>query len=164
MSVPVRAAPIYQSDRVPASVGPLNATIVHLDGRPYEAQSSMSTAGYASEKLTMPRPESVSEGRTMADHPTREELKGEIALVEARTDTKFARMEGKLDLVLSKLDGVRDDNRATRANQWVIGLGLAVLMVAIAGLFPVFFGIGSQVRDLVHSEIQSQSPRQPAPR
>ncbi len=87
---------------------------------------------------------------------TREEMKAEIALAEARTDTKIVRMEGKLDLVLSKLDGVRDDNRATRANQWVIGLGLAVLIVAIAGLLPVFFGIGTQVRDLVHTEIQSQ--------
>jgi hypothetical protein len=85
----------------------------------------------------------------------------EIAAAEARTDTKIVRMEGKLDLVLSKLDGVREDNRGTRANQWIIGVSLAVLIVAIAGLFPVFFGIGTQVRDLVHSEIQSQSPQPP---
>jgi hypothetical protein len=52
-------------------------------------------------------------------------------------------MERKLDLVLSKLDGVRDDNRSTRANQWVIGLGLAVLIVAVTSLFPVFFSIGA---------------------
>jgi hypothetical protein len=94
--------------------------------------------------------------RVMADM-SRDEIKAEIALAEARTDTKIARMEGKLDLVLSKLDGVRDDYRNTRSNQWVIGLGLAVLIIGMVALFPVFFSIGAQVRDLVHTEIQSQS-------
>lgn len=84
-----------------------------------------------------------------------------IAAAEARSDTKIARMEGKLDLVLSKLDDVREDSRSTRANQWVIGLGLAVLIVAIAALFPVFFSIGAQIRDMVHSEIKTQSPTRP---
>ena len=105
---------------------------------------------------------------------TREEMKAEIAASEARGDTKIARFEGKLDLVLSKLDGVntsvsdkmkdvKDDVRAARANQWVIGLGLAVLIVAVVTLFPVFFGIGTQLRDMVHSEVQSQTPL-PAPK
>ena len=70
------------------------------------------------------------------------------------------RLEGKVDLVLSKFDALRDDNRSLRANQWVIGFGLAVLIVAVAALFPVFFSIGTQVRDPVHSEIQSQLPEQ----
>jgi hypothetical protein len=73
------------------------------------------------------------------------------AAAEARTDTKMARMEGKLDLVLSKLDGVRDDYRNTRATQWVIGLGLAVLIIAVVALLPVFFSVGAQIRDDVLS-------------
>jgi hypothetical protein len=84
-----------------------------------------------------------------------------IASVEARTDTKIARMEGKLDLVVSKIDGinsrlddVRNDYRATRANIWVVGLGLAILIVGVAALFPVFFSIGTQVRDIIGKEIQ----------
>jgi hypothetical protein len=81
-----------------------------------------------------------------------------VAAAEARTDTKVVRLEGKVDLVLSKLDELRDDNRSVRANQWVIGFGLAVLIVAVAALLPVFFSMGTQVRDLVHSEIQSQLP------
>ncbi|MGO9399746.1 MAG: hypothetical protein ACLP19_18165 [Xanthobacteraceae bacterium] len=115
--------------------------------------------------------------KTMADL-TREEMKAEIALSEAHADTKIARMEGKLDLVLSKLDGLNvrfedarndarearttahSDNVTTRANIWVVGLGLAVLIVAVAALLPVFFSIGAQVRDLVHNEIQSQTPHQ----
>jgi hypothetical protein len=109
----------------------------------------------------MPAIQSTREGK-MAEI-TREEMKAEVALAEARTETKIARMESKLDLVLSKLDGVnsrfdevRSDYRATRGNIWVGMFGLAVLIVAIAALFPVFFSIGAQIRDLVHTEIQSQ--------
>ena len=85
-----------------------------------------------------------------------------IAASEARTDTKIARVEGKLDLVVSKIDAIgeklnvlRDDNRATRANQWVIGFGLAVLIIAVAALFPVFFDLGSKVRDMVDHGVQA---------
>ena len=53
---------------------------------------------------------------------------------EARGDTKLARMEGKLDLVVSKIDLVnarfnelKADNRATRA----LIAGISVLVIAI---------------------------------
>lgn len=167
MSVPLRAEPIYRSDRIPDDTGPLNATIVHLDGRPYEAQSNAAVSNYASEILTIPTLPLATKGRKMAE-PTREEMKAEVALAEARTDTKIARMEGKLDLVLSKLDhsnsrfdDIRSDYRTIRANIWVVGLGLLVAIIGVAALFPVFFGMGAQVRDLVHSEIQSQTPASP---
>jgi len=42
-----------------------------------------------------------------------------------------------------RFNELRDDNRAVRANQWVIGFGLAVLIIAVAALFPVFFDLGS---------------------
>jgi Fe2+ transport system protein B len=92
--------------------------------------------------------------RAMADL-TREEIKAQIEASEARTETKIARMEGKLDLVLSKLDSAKGDSLAIRTNQWVIAFGLAVLIVAVVALFPVFFGIGTQVRDMVDSAVQS---------
>jgi hypothetical protein len=98
----------------------------------------------------------VYEGGKMASQDDLVDSK--IAAAEARTDTKIVRLEGKVDLVLSKFDALRDEIRSLRANQWVIGFGLAVLIVAVAALFPVFFSIGTQVRDLVHSEIQSQLP------
>jgi hypothetical protein len=85
----------------------------------------------------------------------------EIAAAEARTDTKITRIEGKLDLVISKLDGVREDNRSTRANQWVIGFGLAVLIVAVAALFPVFFDMGSKVHEIIEKAVQSQVTNTP---
>jgi hypothetical protein len=86
-----------------------------------------------------------------------------IAASEARTETKIVRMEGKLDLVVSKLDSLREDNRATRANQWVIGFGLAVLIVAVAALFPVFFDMGGKVKDWIREEVRTaSSPAQKA--
>ena len=90
--------------------------------------------------------------------PTREEIKAEIGAAEARGDTKIVRLEGKLDLVLSKLDNVLEANRATRANQWVIGLGLAVLIVAIATLFPVLLDFGSKIREMVVKEVHDTRP------
>jgi hypothetical protein len=106
-------------------------------------------------------------GNTDMAEPTREEIDAKIAASESRTETKLARLEGKLDLVLSKLDGgrddatakfdsLKDDNRSIRSNQWVVGFGLAVLIVAIVALFPVFFGIGIQVKDIVDHEIEIQ--------
>ena len=93
--------------------------------------------------------------------PSREEMEARFRQASAETDTKIARMEGKLDLVLSKLDTVgeklgevRDDNRATRANLWVIGTALAVLITALAFGVPAIFGNGLQLRDVVHSEVQ----------
>jgi hypothetical protein len=101
----------------------------------------------------------------MPESPSREEMKAEIGLAEARTDLKIARMEGKLDLVISKLDALsalaRSDNAATRGNIWFVGLGLAVLIVAVVTLFPVFFSIGIHIRDIVHAEMQSQAPAPP---
>lgn len=120
------------------------------------------------------KPQSLSEdigsGRTqntsgvddMADQ-TREEVDAKISASEARTETKIARLEGKLDLVLSKLDHVAEDNRSTRANQWVIAFGLAVLIVGVAALFPVFFGMGAQLRDMVRDEVVNSTVHAPQP-
>lgn len=103
---------------------------------------------------TEARVATLPQGDVMSDL-TREEVKAEIAASEARGDTKIARFEGKLDLVLSKLEDVRQDNRTTRANQWVIALGLAVLIVTIVSLLPIFFDWGSKIRDLVDKEVHS---------
>jgi Fe2+ transport system protein B len=94
----------------------------------------------------------------MAD-PTREEIGARIEASEARNDTKIARLESKIDLVLSKLDAAKSDSLAIRTNQWVIAFGLALLIVAVVALFPVFFGIGTQVRDMVDSAVQSHLQR-----
>jgi hypothetical protein len=93
---------------------------------------------------------------------TQDELtNARLETVEARTDLKISRLEGKLDLVLSKLDDQRADNRTLRTNQWVVGFGLAALIVALVALGPSFFGLGTQMRDIINGEIQEQMTRQP---
>ena len=106
----------------------------------------------------------------MSDGPTREEIDAKLGKIGAETDAKIARVEGKIDLVLAKLDSVgerigavRDDNRSTRANQWVIGTALAVLIVALAFGVPAIFGNGLQLRDAVHSEVQDMLVHQQPP-
>ena len=91
----------------------------------------------------------IAEGVIMADL-AREEIDAKIAASEARGDTKIARIEGKLDLVISKLDAgntrttdvlteVREQGRATRSNTIVVGLGVLAVMIAIAALRPSVF-------------------------
>jgi hypothetical protein len=92
-------------------------------------------------------------GETMPEI-TREEISAKIEAAEARTDTKIARLEGKIDLVISKLDDVRSGQRATVANIWVVGLGIMVLIVGVAALFPAFFNMGESVKDMVDQAVQ----------
>jgi hypothetical protein len=101
--------------------------------------------------------------------PTREEIDAKIEASEARTDTKMAHLEGKIDLVISKLDSsisetrqmradVKDDSRATRANQWVIFFGLAGIIIASLALIVAFFTLGTQFRDVIHAEVHAEMP------
>jgi Fe2+ transport system protein B len=91
--------------------------------------------------------------RAMSD-PTREEIQAHISASEARTDTKIARLEGKIDLVISKLDSAKDDSRTIRNNQWVIFFGLALLIVAMITTFPIFFNVGTQIKAMVDNAVQ----------
>ena len=105
----------------------------------------------------------------------------EIAAAEARTDTKIARLEGKLDLVLSKLDTVnentlagrhdviairqeiKDSERAVKNNTWLIGLGLLAVIVALAVGLPTIFDWGVKQRDTIVKEVQEQLQKQEQP-
>lgn len=92
--------------------------------------------------------------RIMPETPSREEIKAEISASEARTDTKFEKLNGTLSVLLSRLDDVRSGQRAAIANSWVIGLGLAVLIVGVVALFPIFFGFGEHFRELINEAVQ----------
>lgn len=91
----------------------------------------------------------------------------EIAAAEARTDTKIARLEGKLDLVITKIDAVnentiatrrevKDSERAVKANAWVIGIGLLAVIIALAFGLPSIFDLGVKQRDAIVKEVQDQ--------
>lgn len=80
--------------------------------------------------------------------PTESELRvSEIAAAEARTDTKIVRLEGKLDLVLSKLDAyntnvgevrrdVSESRRAVITNAWVICATIVAVIIGLAAISP----------------------------
>lgn len=70
--------------------------------------------------------------------PPMDLVDAKIAAEAARTDTKFAQLIGKLDRMDDKLTRLEGDSQRTRATVRTsaisLGLGLAALMVAIAGL------------------------------
>ncbi len=177
LSALIGNVPINDQEHSAAAPENINtARIFNIDGSAYQANNVASNLTSLVPQKSSPVSQESGDG--MADAPTREEMNANLRAAGAETDTKIARMEGKLDLVLSKIDGLNtrfedaradakearatahSDNVATRANIWVVGLGLAVLIVAVAALFPAFFGMGAQVKDLVHSEIQQQIPQQ----
>jgi hypothetical protein len=103
-----------------------------------------------------------------------------IAAAEARTDTKIAKLEGKLDLVLAKLETVNENTiagrqevsavrqeikhseRAVKANAWVIGFGLLGVIIALVIGLPTIFDLGTKQRDTISKEVQEQlQKRQP---
>jgi hypothetical protein len=72
-------------------------------------------------------------------------------------------MDGKLDLVISKIDGVREDGRSTRATMWMIGTALALLIVGVVAAAPVIFDLGMRTREAITKEIQERLPHAPPP-
>jgi hypothetical protein len=88
-----------------------------------------------------------------------------IAAAEARTDTRIVRMEGKLDLVISKLDLVNESYRAVRegqrsviANIWVVFAALAAIIIGSMAAAPVIFDLGMRLRKTITKEIQERVP------
>jgi hypothetical protein len=124
---------------------------------------------------SLPRAPTINTDAKEAEMATEGELRGaEIAAAEARTDTKIARLEGKLDLVLSKLDAVsentiatrrevKDSERAVKANAWVIGIGMLAVIIALLFGLPSIFDLGMKQRDTIVKEVQEQLQKQEQP-
>jgi hypothetical protein len=106
---------------------------------------------------------------------TREEMKAEIAAAEARSDTKIARIEGKLDLVLEAVRSSREDarnilanandnRRAVITNGWVIFGALVVAVGIMFTVAPAIFDLGFKWRETISREVQDQYQRNAPPR
>jgi hypothetical protein len=117
----------------------------------------------------------------------REQVQDMIASSEARTDTKFARLEGKLDLILEQfkhatetgatereyvreeLSTIRADNRSTR--QTVIGgsVGLAGLILTLVAIGVAVWGVFESKDAALHQappayiQVVPQNQIQPEP-
>jgi hypothetical protein len=96
-----------------------------------------------------------------------------IAAAEARTDTKIVRLEGKMDLVLSKLNDsiagsesirrdVKESERALKANAWVIFGALIVVIGIVITVAPVILDFGFKLREAVTKEVQEQVHKAPS--
>lgn len=102
------------------------------------------------------------ESPAMSDTPSREEIKAQIEASEARGETKIARIEGKLDLVLQRLQHVDETTTKARDTTWQA----AGAVIAVLGLLIAFgqwmYGSGAHLRDLVAAESRLQE-RERAP-
>jgi hypothetical protein len=112
----------------------------------------------------------VPEGTVKMSDPTREEIQAQIAASEARGETKFARLEGKLDLVLSKIDNsnshysdlkadIADSRRSTVANVWVVFGTVVALLIGLVAAAPAIFDLGSKFRETITKEVQDRIPQ-----
>jgi hypothetical protein len=146
-----------------------SAQVIYLDRRSYIHQnvrannhSSTYSAGSA-----LPAGAQKTSGGHMADL-TREELDAKLTTVSAQTDTKLARLEGKLDLVITELrsvndtyKNVRDGQRATIANLWVVFAALAAIIIGSIAAAPVIFDLGMKLRETITKEVQERTPPPP---
>ncbi|HEX8214569.1 MAG TPA: hypothetical protein VF582_03755 [Allosphingosinicella sp.] len=86
-------------------------------------------------------------------------IDSKIAASEARTDTKFAKLEGKLDLILERVETVKEQStdarseaRATRRTVIGTGVSLGALLIAIFTLYTNSFNLGARVDDIARIE------------
>jgi hypothetical protein len=149
-----------------ADLGPFAAMSAPND--PFSAASQMAQM---MAQIVSP---AVAEDVDMSD-PTREEIGAYIKASEAGTETKIARLEGKIDTlaatIVGKIDSLKEDvsrsedyNRDTR---WVLlattitsVIALAGLIVAMATYGDALFGRGMNVRDVVQAVIKEQQDAQ----
>jgi hypothetical protein len=106
--------------------------------------------------------ETDSNSQSMSMATEAELTDAKIAASEARGDTKIARMEGKLDLVLEAVrtsrEEARDNRRAVIANGWVIFGALVVVLGIMVTVAPVVFDMGFKWRETISREVQERMP------
>lgn len=115
------------------------------------------TAEYAARLEARAAP--LKEGGSDGTSPPMDATDAKIAAAEARTDVKFAKIEGKLDLIVSRLDTIntnatdaKSEARTTRRTIVGTGLSLGALILAIAAFGVNVFGMGSRVDDIARAE------------
>jgi hypothetical protein len=79
-------------------------------------------------------------------------IDAKIAASEARTDTKFAKLEGKIDILVERSTDARTEARTTRRTVIGTGLSVAALLVAIFTLYSNSFTLGSRVDEVARIE------------
>jgi hypothetical protein len=174
-------APNYRLDSAPLPEEPSQQPNVYrLDRTLYESANSSVVADYFQERLDFGQEEpqgqvtQTAHGDDVGD-PTREEIKLQGDAIEARTDTKVVRLEGKLDTIAAtitgkidalshELDRSRDETRDSRLilMATIIGAALAIggLIVTMALYGDALFGRGMNVRDVVQAVVKETQEQQ----
>lgn len=74
-------------------------------------------------------------------------------------ETKIVKLEGKIDLVLSKLDIAKIDNHSAKNTTWTVGgivIGVIVGVAALAAaVIPASFSGGATMRGAIREEVRS---------
>lgn len=167
VSNPWSWAPTEQAENLQSSfVNQRSGKVIQLRGGEYAANSA--ALPLTGSLLN----ESVKE-EVMADQTRDDELlKARLGTVAAETDTKIARIEGKLDTIAamlgSKLDTVNEKLAdQTRDRNLIIGTivlaALAVIgaFIGLASYGDALFGRGMDVRDVVQAVLKEQQQIQP---
>jgi hypothetical protein len=79
-------------------------------------------------------------------------IDAKIAASEARTETKFAKLEGKIDILVERSTDARTEARSTRRTVIGTGFSIAALVIAIFTLYSNSFTLGSRVDEVARIE------------
>jgi hypothetical protein len=153
--------PVYQGEF--AYVPVVSATEVYINDNVENSETNKILSIYSHGSPT----NTAGDAEKMSD-PSREEIQAKIEASEARNDTKIARLEGKLDLVLQTLqssrDEARDNRRAIIANGWVIFGALIVVIGIVITVAPAVFDLGFRLRESITKEVQDRIPELTVPK
>ncbi len=94
-------------------------------------------------------------------------MDAKIAAAEARTDSKFAAVLARLDVINEQLRTSREELRVTRSNVWSAAFAVMGLIVALAALAatvaPASFTAGLSMRELAREEARASLEARLAP-
>lgn len=110
----------------------------------------------------------------MSEHPTKDEMKAEIARSAAEVRTDVVRIEGQINTALAtivtKLDAISEEVKSSRSENkenrlFIIGTGIAVVgvLVGIMTYGDAIYSRGMQVRDVMKSVVEEMRPATPLP-
>jgi hypothetical protein len=149
--------------------------------RPQAQTSVEATAEFTNFAPALPQPAETKPARESEEmsEQTREEVDAKIAASEARADTKFAQLFGKIDTsnaelkgelgkIAVRIAGVERSTGGLHTTIIVTAVAVVGVLVAILTFGQQWLGIGLTTRDLVHAvaaeiELQKSSPARPPP-
>jgi hypothetical protein len=102
----------------------------------------------------------VIESDVPMDGQNSELIDAKIAACEARGEVKLARLEGKIDVMIANQASLKDGVNSVKNTVWTVGAIVVTVIVAsialVVALVPPSVTFGTQMRDMVQREVESQ--------